>query len=52
MTPRREGRPVTVRLHEDVIAQIDERRSKTGHSRAESLRTMILWALAQPEAKR
>jgi metal-responsive CopG/Arc/MetJ family transcriptional regulator len=52
MAPRREGKPITVRLPDDVIGQIDTRRARTGQSRAESLRKMILWALAQPEVKR
>jgi len=49
MAPKREGTPITVRLSDEVIAAIDKRRATTGQSRAEAIRKMLAWALAQPK---
>jgi len=49
MAPKREGTPITVRLPDDMIAKIDHRRTSTGQTRAEAIRKMLAWALAQPK---
>jgi len=48
MAPKREGTVTNVRLPDDMIAAIDKRRATTGQSRAEAIRKMLAWALAQP----
>jgi len=49
MAPKREGTPINVRLPDDMIAKIDHRRTTTGQTRAEAIRKMLAWALAQPK---
>jgi len=49
MAPKREGTPITVRLPDDMIAKIDHSRTTTGQTRAEAIRKMLAWALAQPK---
>lgn len=39
---------VIVRFPLDQLAALDERASKVGRSREETIRRMIKWALAQP----
>jgi metal-responsive CopG/Arc/MetJ family transcriptional regulator len=52
MAPKSEGRPIVVRMNEDVLAALDARAKENGDSRSETIRKMVRWALAQPKGKK
>ncbi len=45
MAPKTEGKPINVRIPEDLLARIDTRAGKTGHSRSETIRRMLAYAI-------
>lgn len=45
MAPKREGRPILVRIPDDLLAKIDARCEKSGLSRAETIRRMLDYSI-------
>lgn len=46
MAPKREGKVVNVRLPDDMLAMLDVRCARSGLSRAQTIRSLLGWALA------